>query len=134
VPAQPDRGRPPPAGALFAALLAITLNLLQPLAHAVLMRDGGPGAAWSAWCTAAAADPDGPAAADRSVPLPPAAVGQHDCCLGLAHAPSLVAPSSDFVLLPPIESVAVPALPADLRPAVAIRDGPTQPRGPPSPV
>ena len=26
--------RTPPAGALFAALLAVTLNLLQPLAHA----------------------------------------------------------------------------------------------------
>jgi hypothetical protein len=126
--------RIPPAGALFAALLAVTLNLLQPLAHAALMRDGGPGVLWSAWCKAAAADPDGPAAPDRDAPLPPAAAGQHDCCLGLAHAPSLVAPSNDFVLLPPIESVAAPALPADLHPAVAIRDGPTQPRGPPPPV
>lgn len=126
--------RTPPAGALFAALLAVTLNLLQPLAHAVLMRDGVTGALWSAWCKAAAADPEGPTTADRGAPLSPAAGGQHDCCLGLAHAPSLVAPSNGFVLLPPTESVAAPALPADLRPAVAIRDGPNQPRGPPSPV
>lgn len=28
--------------ALAAALFAITLNVLQPVAHAALMRDGGP--------------------------------------------------------------------------------------------
>jgi hypothetical protein len=124
--------RTPPAGALFAALLAVTLNLLQPLAHSVLMRDSGPGAFWSAWCKAAAADPDGSTAADRSAPMKPAASGQHDCCLGLAHAPSLVAPSDAFVLLPPIEGAAPALLPAAQRPSVAIRDGPPRPRGPPS--
>ncbi len=124
--------RTPPAGALFAALLAVTLNLLQPLAHSVLMREGGPGALWSAWCKAAAADPDGSTAADRSAPMKPAASGQHDCCLGLAHAPSLVAPSDTFVLLPPIEGAAPALLPAAQRPSVAIRDGPPRPRGPPS--
>ena len=40
----------------------------------------------------------GPTAADRSAPMKPAASGQHDCCLGLAHAPSLVAPSDTFAL------------------------------------
>ena len=124
--------RPPPAGALFAALLAVTLNLLQPLAHAVLMRDGGPGAFWSAWCKAAAADPNSSTAADRGAPVPPTASGQHDCCLGLAHAPSLVAPSVDFVFLPPIDGAAPALLPAAERPSIAIRDGPPRPRGPPS--
>lgn len=124
--------RRPPAGALFAALLAVTLNLLQPLAHAVLMRDGGPGALWSAWCKAAAADPQGATAADRGAPTPSAASGQHDCCLGLAHAPSLVAPSDAFVLLPPTDGAALVLLPAAQRPSIAIRDGPPRPRGPPS--
>lgn len=122
----------PPASALFLALLAVTLNLLQPLAHAALMRDGAPGALWSAWCKAAAADPDGSTALDGADPVTPAAAGQHDCCLGLAHAASLVAPSDDFVLLPPVEEAAPALLPATQRPAVAIRDGPPRPRGPPS--
>ena len=124
--------RSPPAGAVFAALLALTLNLLQPLAHAVLMRDGGPDALWSAWCKAAAADPEKAAAADRGVPAPSGASVQHDCCLGLVHAPSLVAPANDFVFLPPIDKAALVLLPAEQRPSIAIRDGPPRPRGPPS--
>lgn len=124
--------RPPPAGALFAALLAVTLNLMQPLAHAVLMRDGGPGALWSAWCKAAVADPDRPSAADRAASAPPVLDGQHECCLGLAHAPSMVAPSDSFALLSPIDSVPPVLRPAEQRPSAAIRDGPPRPRGPPS--
>jgi hypothetical protein len=124
--------RTPPAGALFAALFAITLNLLQPLAHAVLMRDGGPGALWSTWCKAAAADPDASTVSDRNAPVKPDTSGQHDCCLGLAHAPSLVAPYDSFTVLPPIETAALALLPAAQRPSVAIRDGPPRPRGPPS--
>jgi hypothetical protein len=124
--------RTPPAGALFAALLAVTFNLLQPLAHAVLMRDGDPGALWSAWCKAAAADPDPSTTSDRGAPVKPAASGQHDCCLGLAHAPPLIAPSDTFAVLPPIERAAPALLPAAQRPSIAIRDGPPRPRGPPS--
>ena len=37
------------AAALAAALFAITLNFLQPLAHAALMRSGAP-ANWAAMC------------------------------------------------------------------------------------
>lgn len=125
-------GRAPPAGALFAALLAVTLNLMQPLAHAVLMRDGGPGAPWSAWCKAAVADPDRPSAAGREAPAPPVLDGPHDCCLGLAHAASLVAPSDSFALLSPLDSTAPVPRPAEQRPSAAIRDGPPRPRGPPS--
>jgi hypothetical protein len=130
-----DAGRPvrsPRAGALFAALLGITLNLLQPLAHAALMRDAGPGVLWSAWCKAAVADPEEPAAADRGTSAPSTVPGQHDCCLGLAHAPSLLAPSGAFVLLPPVDGAVLMLLPAAQRPSVAIRDGPPRPRGPPS--
>lgn len=125
-------GRSPPAGALFAALLAVTLNLLQPLAHAVLMRDGDPSTLWSAWCKAAAADPEGSTAVDHSASAPSGASGQHDCCFGLAHAPSLVAPSDTFFLLSPTDRAALVLLPAAQRPSIAIRDGPPRPRGPPS--
>jgi hypothetical protein len=124
--------RPLPAGVLFSALLAITLNLMQPLVHAVLMRDGDPGALWSAWCQAAVADPDRPGAMDREASVPPVLDGQHDCCLGLAHAASLVVPSASFVLLSPIDSAPPVLLPSEQRPSVAIRDGPPRPRGPPS--
>src|SRR5262245_47226750 len=80
------------APALAAALFAITLNFLQPLVHAALMRDGAPSALWSVFCSAAAAtDPD----AHGSVP---ATAGQkHECCLGLAHAAASLAPSTVFV-------------------------------------
>src|SRR5262249_39305786 len=47
-----DRGRPVTgwrAATFAAALFAITLNFLQPLAHAALLRDGGPVAAASLW-------------------------------------------------------------------------------------
>jgi hypothetical protein len=124
--------RHPPANVLFAALLAITLNLLQPLAHAVLMRDASPGTLWSAWCQASAANPEGSTAGDRGAPVTPTAPGQHDCCLGLAHAPSLVASSDAFVLLQPMDGAALVLLPAEQRPCIAIRDGPPRPRGPPS--
>ncbi len=37
----------PRLSALAAALFAITLNFLQPLAHAAMLRDGAPRAMWS---------------------------------------------------------------------------------------
>jgi hypothetical protein len=121
----------PPSGvralALMAALFAVTLNFLQPLAHAASMRDGNPSALWSMFCNSAVADPDNKADA-----TPTKSADKHECCLGLAHAPSLIAPSPDFVALPPVVTAQAPLLPAEQRPAVAIRDGPTRPRGPPS--
>lgn len=121
-----------PSSALFLALLAITLNFLQPLAHAALMRDGVLGGSWSAWCKSAAAEPDKPTESQRGAPPPTTAGGMHDCCLGLAHAPSFVAPSATFVVLPPTVAAAPVPLPAAQRPSIAIRDGPPRPRGPPS--
>jgi hypothetical protein len=114
--------------AFAATLLAVTLNVLLPLAHAVSMRDGAPGSLWSVLCSSAAAEPG---SADRDTGSGPAAES-HDCCLGLAHAPALAAPPAAFTSLPPIEPALPSSLPAALRPAVAIRDGPTRPRGPPS--
>ena len=114
------------AASLAAALFAITLNFLQPLAHAALMRDGAPTALWTMFCNATAADPDGKAG---TVPV---AAQKHECCIGLAHAPALIGPSPAFVLVPPVVAATSPSLPAEQPMPVGIRDGPSQPRGPPS--
>src|SRR6185437_2674964 len=74
------------ASAVAVALFAITLNFLQPLAHAALMRDGAPSVLWGTFCSAAAADPG---ADGKSTPVP---VDTHECCLGLAHAVAFTAP------------------------------------------
>lgn len=112
--------------ALAAALFAITLNFLQPLVHAALMRDGAPRAMWSVFCSAVVADPDGKPMPDQgSAPA-------HECCLGLAHAAPLAAPSPVFVVLPPLVATLLPSLPDEPSLSVGIRDGPPRPRGPPS--
>lgn len=114
------------ATALAAALFAITLNFLQPLAHAVMMRDGMPPALWTAFCNSTAADPDGQSG------KAPMTAAQHDCCLGLAHAPAITAPPVVFVAIEPV-ALPIPPLPSTDRITPAgIRDGPTRPRGPPS--
>lgn len=118
----------PRLSALAAALFAITLNFLQPLTHAVMLRDGAPRALWSIFCTAMAADPDGTQVPDQgSLPA-------QGCCLGLAHAAPLVAPSAIFAVLPPLVAALAPLLPDEVGVAVGIRDGPPRPRGPPSHV
>ena len=125
-----DRRRPATgwrAASFAAALFAITLNFLQPLAHAALMRDGGPMAMslWTSMCTPSAGQDD---ARDSM----PAAGKMHECCLGLAHAHSLAVPSS-FVTVR-LFAVFVDRLPqaVDALAPVGIRDGPNQPRAPPS--
>jgi hypothetical protein len=128
-----DRTRPLKSGqvegwramAMAVALFAITLNFLQPLAHAALLRDGSPSALWSAFCSAAAADPDGKSGST------PAMAQQHECCLGLAHATAFVEPPSVYIVLEPVAAVAAPLLPSEQLTPVGIRDGPSQPRGPP---
>src|SRR5215470_3083628 len=87
------------AMAMAVALFAITLNFLQPLAHAALLRDGAPSALWTVFCNSAAADPDG-----KSGPAPVAAQ-QHECCLGLAHAASFVEPPSVFILVERVAAI-----------------------------
>lgn len=123
-PASPAR-----ALALMAALFAVTLNFLQPLAHAASMRDGTPGMTRSALCEATVADPDRGNAGTSSAPAP--AMAKHECCLGLASGPSLIAPSTAYITSPPAATVLPPSLPVARGPAFAIRDGPTQPRAPP---
>ena len=120
----------PPSGwratALAAALFAITLNFLQPLAHAAMMRDGMPPTLWTVFCNSTAADLDGQSG------KAPMTAAQHDCCLGLAQAPALAEPPVVFVAIEPV-ATPVPSLPSTepITPA-GIRDGPTRPRGPPS--
>ncbi len=111
--------------AMAVALFAITLNFLQPLAHAALLRDGAPSALWTVFCNSTAADPDGKSGSG------PMAAEQHECCLGLAHAVAFVAPPTDFVIVEPVAAVSAPLLPSEQPTSVGIRDGPSQPRGPP---
>jgi hypothetical protein len=126
-----DRTRPDHgwrASALAVALFAITLNFLQPLAHAALVREGAPQTLWAMFCNSTAADPE------SEKGTPPVKADSHDCCLGLAHAPLFAAPAAAFVVLPPLAAVAFVPVAIDVPAAVGIRDGPTQPRGPPLPV
>jgi len=116
------------AAAFAAALFAITLNFLQPLAHAALMRDGGPQAAakmWGAFCLPAAGQDN----ADAPVP---SAGKNHECCLGLAHAPLLAELSTTFVLVEHVAAAIHFVAATDGLSPVGIRDGPSQPRAPPS--
>jgi len=112
--------------AMAVALFAITLNFLQPLAHAAMLRDGAPSALWNVFCNATAADPDGKSGSG------PMAGQQHECCLGLAHTASFAPPPTAFVLVAPVAAPAAPRLPSEQPTPVGIRDGPSQPRGPPT--
>ncbi|MBI2735948.1 MAG: DUF2946 family protein [Rhodospirillales bacterium] len=108
------------------ALFAITLNCLQPLAHAALTRAEAASALWNGLCNASAAEPDG----DKQNSKSPAA-DAHTCCLGLAHAVTVAPPPTAFVMvaLARVAAVVLPA--ADQPTGVGIRGGPGQPRGPP---
>ena len=116
------------AATFAAALIAITLNFLQPLAHAALIRDGGPMAAslWTSMCQPGTGQ-------DDTTDSLPAAGKLHECCLGLAHAPTLATPSTSFVVFEPVAVTVDRQLVAiDAIAPVGIRDGPSQPRTPPS--
>ena len=114
------------AMALAVALFAITLNFLQPLAHAAMMRDGAPSTLWTVFCNSTAADSEG-----KSSPVPMTA-SAHECCLGLAHVSAIAAPPLSFVALAPVSTFIAPLVAAEQPTPVGIRDGPTRPRGPPS--
>ena len=119
------------AAALAAALFAITLNFLQPLAHAALMRDGAPGMLWTAMCLPSLQQGDDP---QQDAQHPASAKATHECCLGLAHTPTLAEPS---VVSVAIDRPAVTVRRLETAQAftpVGIRDGPSQPRAPPFPA
>jgi hypothetical protein len=112
---------------LAVALFAITLNFLQPVLHAALLRDGSPSALWTMFCNSAAADPD-----QAKSSLPAGKAIAHDCCLGLAHAQALVEPSADSLPIAFTERrSSPPPATAEGLPPSGIRDGPHRPRGPP---
>jgi hypothetical protein len=109
------------AVAFAAALLAITLNFLQPLVHAALMRDGAPTTLWSVFCNFTPDQhQDAPLAADK-----------HDCCLGLAHAAAFHVPSAAAVTAERPATIIRPLRAPEVAVSVGIRDGPHRPRGPP---
>lgn len=127
---QPEQGWR--AAAFAAALFAITLNFLQPLAHAALMRDGGPMNAsqaaakmWGVFCLPATGQDD------AGLPLPSAGKN-HECCLGLAHTPVLAELSTAFVLVEHVAAAVRFIAATDAILPVGIRDGPSQPRAPPA--
>jgi hypothetical protein len=121
------------AASLAAALFAITLNFLQPLAHAALMRDAGSMASspWAAMCLPSAGLGT---AQDGGQSQAPTASKMHECCLGLAHAPAIAQPSAAFVLVEPLVAAVHIMAEVDALSPVGIRDGPSQPRAPPLPV
>ena len=110
------------AAALAAALFAITLNFLQPLAHAALMRSGTP-ANWAAMCL--------PSAQQGDDQHPATAGTMHECCLGLAHASPIAEPSTAYVAIDRLPEIVRPLETAEAHTPVGIRDGPSQPRAPP---
>ena len=110
------------AAALAAALFAITLNFLQPLAHAALMRSGAP-ITWAAMCLPSAQQGDDQHPAKAGTP--------HECCLGLAHASTVAEPSTPFVAVDRLPESIRPLETAEALTPVGIRDGPSQPRAPP---
>jgi len=124
-----DCGKSRPDGralALATALIAITLNFLQPLVHAALMRDGAPTTLWSVFCNAA---PETRSNTGQDLPLAP---DKHDCCLGLAHAVAFSPPAATFTPVERIAATVQPLASFDELTPVGIRDGPHRPRGPPS--
>jgi Protein of unknown function (DUF2946) len=112
--------------ALAVAQFAITVNLLQPLAHAALMRDGVPSELWTMFCNSAAADQD-----DSAGSMPSHVADKHECCLGLTHAQALIEPPAAFVPVVFALQATAPQPVTDHPLTVGIRDGPYRPRGPP---
>ena len=115
------------AAALAAALFAITLNFLQPLAHAALMRSGAP-VTWAAMCLPSVQERGAQQGDDQH---PAKAGAPHECCLGLAHASTIAEPSTAFVAVDRLPENVQPLETAEALAPVGIRDGPSQPRAPP---
>lgn len=113
------------AQALALALLAITLNFLQPLAHAALLRDGAPFTLWTAFCDSMTAASGGESDAT------PVSAKKHECCLGLTHGPAFAEPPSSFTGIERSVQAVPFAVPRVVPGSSSAHDGPNQPRGPP---
>ncbi|MDP3161767.1 MAG: DUF2946 domain-containing protein [Reyranella sp.] len=117
---------------LAAALFAITVNFLQPLAHAAMMRDSGPDVAakmWGVFCLPNSGQNGGQDDAQGQMP---AAGKSHECCLGLAHAPVLAELSTVFTRVEHVVAAIRFVAATDSLSPVGSRDGPSQPRAPPT--
>src|SRR3982751_4856234 len=97
------------ATAFAAALFAIKLNFLQPLAHAAPMREGAPTTLWSVFCNAS------PRETPQNAPV---AADKHECCLGLAHAAVVAAPTMVAVAVEPVAGTIRPLRAIDALAAV----------------
>ena len=117
------------ATVLAVALFAITLNFLQPLAHAALMRGGMAGSPFAVLCTSEGTQL---VSQQDSADGPKQLTHSHDCCLGLAHAPALAEPPQAFLFVEPAALIVRFVASVDVLAPVGIRDGPNQPRAPPS--
>ena len=117
------------ATVLAVALFAITRNFLQPLAHAALMRIGMTDSPFTVLCTSEGSELVSQQNGDDG---PRQALHSHECCLGLAHAVALAAPPQAFFLVEPMVLVVRFVAPVDTLAPVGIRDGPRQPRAPPT--
>jgi len=114
------------AFALAVALFAVTLAVLQPLSHAVMLRMGGPEAVAGLWEAICQTDVEGRAdEPDRS------RTKMHECCFGLAHSPVLIGPTVAPILVADVSGFAPIAEQHHHSTNGAIRDGPQQPRAPP---
>jgi hypothetical protein len=113
--------------ALLAALIAFTINVLQPLAHAALLRDGVPQALWTALCESDVAEPQ--SKSDRT----PSTAAKHECCLGLAHASPIADPRQSCIAIvePHFDVVRYVVSDRSIT-APDERRHPSQPRAPPS--
>jgi hypothetical protein len=117
------------ATVLAVALFAVTLNFLQPLAHAALMRGDMAGSPFAVLCTSEGTEL---VSQQDSADGPRQAVHSHDCCLGLAHAPSIGEPPQAFLLVEPAAFAVRFVVAADALAPVGIRDGPHRTRAPPA--
>jgi len=112
---------------LVAALFAVTLAILQPLSHAVMLRMGGPEASAGLWEAICQTGTEGRSdEQDRST-----AKVLHECCFGLAHTSLLIGPTVAPVLVAHASASGPVASHHHHPTSGAIRDGPQQPRAPP---
>jgi len=117
------------ATVLAVALFAITLNFLQPLAHAALMRGDMAGGPFAVLCTS---DGTQLVSEQNTADGSKQALHSHDCCLGLAHVPAIGEPPQAFLRVEPAALIVRFVASVDALAAIGIRDGPRQTRAPPS--
>ncbi len=117
---------PPLRAVAFAAvLLSLTLGALQPLAHAMLLRGAGNSdLSWRTFCLAA------PEEAGKERPVAPADARRHDACSVLP--PAGLFPVDVDIVRADLHHDVQPLVRREVTRTTSPRDGPAQPRAPPS--